>query len=145
MPLIKNIIVSKIKSFILDLYAYRNCNKIIRKRRGILFLFDPELLVRDRLEAVAGSITCHRNEASAEKAGDAGINTKSMINWPVCRRARGRDRTTPPRNSPVYTTRPIVARTGFSSYFLLPTVLVLAASATPAFRRADRHAFSAQS
>lgn len=28
------------------------------------------MFARDRLEAIAGSITCHRNEASVEKVGD---------------------------------------------------------------------------
>lgn len=28
------------------------------------------IFARDRFEAIAGSITCHRNEASVEKVGD---------------------------------------------------------------------------
>lgn len=72
--------------------------------------------------AAKRQITCHRNEPTERRRRDTGINTKSMINWPVRRGGLevGIERHLLRVGIALYIQRPIVARTGSQATFCFP-------------------------
>jgi len=94
--------------------------------RDVQFAMRSRPLLRDC------RITCHRNESTEKRRRDTGINTKSMINWPVRRRARevGVERHLLRAGIATYIQRPIVARTGSQATFCFPRFWISSSSSS---------------
>jgi len=93
---------------------------------------DVQFAMRSRPSLRDCRITCHRNEPTEKRRRDTGINTKSMINWPVRRRARevGVERHLLRAGIATYIQRPIVARTGSQATFCFPRFWISSSSSS---------------